>query len=93
MKKRTVPGYLALAAISLSLSAQGQESDSLHYNLQEVEITSVRASETPPVAFTNIGHEEIKRRNTGIDLPYLISFTPGAVATSDAGAGIGYTSL
>ncbi|MBO5806851.1 MAG: TonB-dependent receptor [Bacteroidaceae bacterium] len=93
MKKRTLPGCLALAAISLSLSAQGQESDSLHYNLQEVEITSVRASETTPVAFTNIGHEEIKRRNTGIDLPYLISFTPGAVATSDAGAGIGYTSL
>jgi iron complex outermembrane receptor protein len=27
----------------------------------------------------------------GQDLPYLLSFTPSVVSTSDAGAGIGYT--
>ena len=54
---------------------------------------STRATETTPVAFTNIGKEKLARMNTGIDLPFLISTTPSAIATSDAGAGIGYTSL
>ena len=82
-----------MAALPSLLHAQEVESDSLHRELQEVEIMSVRATKTTPVAFTNIGKEELKRCNTGIDFPFLVSMTPSAVATSDAGAGIGYTSL
>ena len=93
MKKRALPGCLLLAALPSLLHAQEVESDSLHRELQEVEIMSVRATKTTPVAFTNIGKEELKRCNTGIDFPFLVSMTPSAVATSDAGAGIGYTSL
>ncbi len=93
MKKKTLQCCLALAALPSVLCAQEVGSDSLHTKLQEVEILSVRATETTPVAYTNIGKEELKRQNTGIDFPYLVSMTPSAVATSDAGAGIGYTSL
>ncbi len=93
MKRRTLLGCLIAAALPSALFAQEAESDSLHTNLQEVEIMSIRATKTTPVAYTNIGREELNKGNTGVDLPYLVSMTPSAVATSDAGAGIGYTSL
>ena len=93
MKKRTLLGCLVAAALPSLLNAQEAVSDSLHTALQEVEIMSIRATETTPVAYTNIGREEIRRQNTGVDFPYLVTMTPSAVATSDAGAGIGYTSL
>ena len=74
------------------LHAQEQEKEELQ-TLQEVEILSVRATKTTPVAYSEISSKELSKTNTGIDLPYLVSMTPSAVATSDAGAGIGYTSL
>ena len=82
-----------MASLPSVLPAQEAVSDSLQKELQEVEIMSIRATGTTPVAFTNIGREELERRNTGVDFPFLVSMTPSAVATSDAGAGIGYTSL
>ena len=93
MKRRTLLGCLLLATIPSLPKAQEAVSDSLHTSLQEVEITSVRATETTPIAYTNIGGEAIKKHNTGVDFPYLVSMTPSAIATSDAGTGIGYTSL
>ena len=93
MRKRTLLGCLVTAALPSWLHAQEAVSDSLHTALQEVEIMSIRATGTTPVAYTNIGREELKKSNTGVDFPYLVSMTPSAVATSDAGAGIGYTSL
>ena len=93
MKKRTLLGCLLMAALPSLLSAQEGVEDSLHNSLQEVEIMSIRATETTPVAYTNIGRDELKKRNTGVDFPYLVKMTPSAVVTSDAGAGIGYTSL
>ena len=93
MKRKTLPCCLLLAALPSLLCAQEEVSDSLHTNLQEVEIISTRATSTTPVAYTNIGREEIAKMNTGVDFPYLVAMTPGAVATSDAGTGIGYTSL
>ncbi|MDO9579630.1 MAG: TonB-dependent receptor, partial [Bacteroidales bacterium] len=35
----------------------------------------------------------LKKQNTGHDLPYLLSLTPSLVETSEAGNGVGYTSL
>ena len=76
------------------IQAQNQEPDSLwNMHLQEVEVVSTRATSTTPVAFTNISKEQLQKQNLGQDLPYLLSMTPGAVSTSDAGAGIGYTSI
>src|SRR5690606_38733357 len=42
---------------------------------------------------TEISAKEIEKMNLGQDIPYLLQFTPSTVATSDAGAGIGYTGL
>ena len=93
MKKRTLPGCLFLAALPSLLCAQEVESDSLQKELQEVEITATRATAVTPIAHTNIGKEQLSRLNTGVDFPYLVSTTPSVVVTSDAGTGIGYTSL
>ena len=83
-----------LLMATLSVCAQTHEKDSLRViNLQEVEVISTRATGTTPVAFTNVSKEQLKKQNFGQDLPYLLSMIPSAITTSDAGAGIGYTTL
>jgi len=61
--------------------------------LNEVNVNALRAKEKNPFAFTNVNQKEIEKANLGQDLPYIISLTPSVVTTSDAGAGIGYTSF
>ncbi len=92
MKRHAMATCLLMA--TLGVCAQTQEQDSLRViNLQEVEVISTRATNSTPVAFTNIGKEQLKKQNFGQDLPYLLSMTPSAITTSDAGAGVGYTTL
>ena len=93
MKKRTLRCCMTMAALPSFLLAQEAVSDSLQTNLQEVEITATRATEQTPIAHTNISKEQLSKMNTGIDFPYLVATTPSVVTTSDAGTGIGYTSL
>ena len=78
-----------------TLCAQHKEkNDSLQsFGLQEVEVLSTRATETTPIAYTNIDEKKIRMYNAGVDLPSIVSMTPGAITTSDAGTGIGYTTL
>ena len=91
MKKMIFAGCLMAGA---SVFAQAGETDSLKVvNLQEVQIVSTRATSKTPVAFTNVSKEELKKQNFGQDIPFLLSMTPSALTTSDAGAGIGYTTL
>ncbi len=61
--------------------------------VEEVMVTATRVGEKTPVAFTNMDREEITSRNFGQDIPYLLSMTPSLVTSSDAGMGIGYTSM
>lgn len=56
-------------------------------------ITATRANTTTPATYSNIPLQEIKKINLAQDMPFLIQSTPSVVATSDAGAGVGYTSL
>lgn len=83
-----------LMLLSLGMNAKEIETDSLRtVKLDDVNIMSTRATKTTPVAFTNISGEQIEKVNFGQDLPYLLSMTPSAITTSDAGGGIGYTTL
>lgn len=59
----------------------------------EVIVSATRAGERTPVAYTDISAGEIASRNMGQDIPYLLQMTPSFVATSDAGAGVGYTNF
>ena len=60
---------------------------------EDVIIKATRAGEHAPLAYTNISREVIMKHNTGQDLPFLLSLTPSLVETSEAGNGVGYTSL
>jgi len=80
-----------MACGSMLATAQNAASDTLQ--LQEVEVLATRASSNTPVAFTNVSKEQIAAVNHGVDMPQLLQFTPGVLTTSDAGAGVGYTSM
>ena len=85
---------LILALFCTAVTAQAENEDSLKLvELQEVQVTAVRASKKTPMAFTNMNKEELKGVNYGQDVPYLLSLTPSVTTTSDAGNGIGYTSI
>ena len=59
--------------------------------LNEVVVTSLRASDRSAVAYSSVPKETIEQRNLGQDIPYLLALTPSFIATSDGGTGIGYT--
>ncbi len=59
----------------------------------EVLVSATRAGNKTPVAYSNISGETIEDRNLGQDIPFLLQLTPSFVATSDAGAGVGYTNF
>jgi iron complex outermembrane receptor protein len=51
------------------------------------------ANKIAPFAVTNLLPKDIEKINNGVDLPFLLRFTPSLTVTSDAGNGIGYTGL
>jgi len=61
--------------------------------LDEVLVQAVRVDADSPVTHSNIDKEELKKRNLGQDIPFLLNYLPSVVSTSDAGAGVGYTSI
>jgi iron complex outermembrane receptor protein len=59
----------------------------------DVIISATRAGDKAPFAYTNIAGDILEKRNSGQDLPYLLSLTPSFIETSEAGNGIGYTNM
>jgi len=59
----------------------------------DVVISATRAGRQTPMAYSNVAGDILEKRNSGQDLPYLLSLTPSFVETSEAGNGVGYTSL
>lgn len=82
MRKRLI----AAAAMVCAASAWAAEPlDTLRtYELQDVQVTSTRASRKTPVAYRDVSKEELSRMNFGQDIPYLLSLTSSVTTTSDA---------
>lgn len=59
----------------------------------DVIVAGLRIDESTPMSFTNFTREEIQENNLGQDLPFLLQMAPSVLATSDAGAGVGYTGI
>jgi len=59
----------------------------------EVFVKALRVNEATPMAYENVTRDEIKSKNLGQDIPYMLSGTPSVTTTSDAGTGIGYSSM
>ena len=77
----------------MSSAAEADKDSVKVVNLEDVFVVATRATQKTPVAFTNVSSQDIKKTNFGQDIPYLLSMTPSAITTSDAGAGIGYTTF
>ena len=90
--KRLLLSMVALVG-AVSMNAQDDLDSLLSVELQNVQVVSTRASKKTPMAYTNMDREALKAVNFGQDVPYLLSLTPSVTMTSDAGNGIGYTSL
>ena len=93
MKKYVLTVAFMVATSSIVLAQETAKDSLKNVNLQEVQVVSTRATAKTPVAFTNVTKDEISKQNTGLDLPFLLLNTPSVLTTSDAGAGIGYTSI
>lgn len=62
-------------------------------DLQGVQVVSTRADHKTPVAFTVLDKATISEFNKGKDIPSIMNYMLGVTTSSDAGTGIGYTSL
>ena len=60
-------------------------------NMEEIVVSGLRAKDAPNNI--TVSKKELQVKNFGQDMPTLLEFTPSVVTTSDAGAGIGYSSL
>ncbi|MDE7396332.1 MAG: TonB-dependent receptor plug domain-containing protein [Muribaculum sp.] len=82
-----------MSAVGAQAPADAESVDSAVINLPIVEVVANAATSKTPVAFTNVSRRELDKNNDGRDIPYLLGATPSFITTSDAGAGVGYTSL
>ncbi len=95
MKKSFLTATALVWAGSFGVCAENAvQTDTLRsVQLEEVSVVASRATDKTPIAFTNVTSEELAKKNFGQDIPYLLSNTPSVIVSSDAGAGVGYTSL
>lgn len=87
--------FLSLSALALmSMSALAQTSEDtitiLMKQLEDIEVSVKRVQQTT-LSTAVMKNEDLNRDNTGQNLPYLLSTTPGLQVTSDDGLGVGYT--
>ena len=72
------------------LYAQDDTLTILMRQLEDVEVSAARVQQTT-LSTEIVKNEDLNHDNTGQNLPYLLSATPGLQVTSDDGLGIGYT--
>lgn len=84
---------MAFAVMAGATNKVGIVDTARTYELQNVQVLSTRATNTTPMAYQTLSKEQIREVNYGQDIPYLVSMTPSVTTTSDAGNGIGYTSI
>ena len=63
------------------------------HEIQQIEVYATRASQTTPVAYSEISQRDIERNNYGLDIPSVLALTPSMIATNETGIGIGGTSI
>lgn len=61
--------------------------------LDEVVVNATRVDKNNGMAYSNVDAETLKKQNLGQDAPYMLNQLSNVVVNSDAGNGVGYTSL
>ena len=90
--------YIGYETVSKTISANKNQKIDIVLTtskniLEEVLVSALRVKENAPVTHSNISKKELAKRNLGQDIPSLLNYMPSVVTTTDAGAGIGYSSL
>ncbi|MFY7964959.1 MAG: carboxypeptidase-like regulatory domain-containing protein, partial [Chitinophagaceae bacterium] len=67
--------------------------DKVVLHLEQLEVSSIKASNDAPFPKTNLTKGDIAKVNQGQDLPFILNQTPSVVVNSDAGNGVGYTGI
>lgn len=88
-----ITGCIPAFAVSDDVKSAAETDTVPSVSLGEVAVVVQRADVKTPIAYNNITAKEIERINYGVDVPYLLSMAPSVVTTSDAGTGMGYTSI
>jgi iron complex outermembrane receptor protein len=79
---------------SLLARAYSQENDTTQvFALDEIHVIATRAENRTPVTHSLVTKSQIESSNYGQDVPFILMLMPSTLATSDAGAGIGYTGV
>ena len=93
-KDKSRKTLLFWGALALCMSASAQTSEDtltiLMQQMEDIEVSAKRVQQTT-LSTAVVKHDELNRDNTGQNLPYLLSKTPGLQVTSDDGLGVGYT--
>lgn len=63
------------------------------YQLDEIEVTANQLDEASPFSYTQVTAKDLDIKEGAQDLPFLLEYNPSMVVSSDAGAGVGYTSM
>ena len=92
MKKQLITAVLTLLFFNLSAQEKVQDSTKVQI-LEEVLVQSIRVNADSPITHSNIDKAALAKTNLGQDIPVLLNYLPSVVTTTDAGAGIGYTSI
>lgn len=87
--------FPALLFVSIAGFSQEIPQDTIRTTevLDEVLVKAVRVNAESPVTHSNLTRQQLEKRNLGQDLPFMLNYLPSVVSTSDAGAGVGYTSF
>lgn len=89
--------FSSLLLTATSFGQTPKENDSIvlldNQLIEEVIVSSVRATSQTPITFTNIDKTELQSRNLGQDIPTLLGHLPSVVMTTDTGNGIGYSGI
>lgn len=86
--------FFALAAVAAvsSVSAMAQEDSIKMQHLNDVVVMGTRANSNAPFAVTNVNSKQLNGfSKSGQELPFLFARTPGILAWSENGTGIGTT--
>ena len=84
---------ISLFLLFMGVSLHAQVTDTLTilmHQLEDIEVSAQRVQQTT-LSTEIVRNDELNRDNTGQNLPYLLTTTPGLQVTSDDGLGIGYT--
>lgn len=61
--------------------------------LDEILVSAIRVDTKTPIAFSNLTKKELAKRNLGQDVPSMMNYMPSVITTTEAGNGIGGSSI